>query len=350
MHPQINSTRTVTIIGGGLAGLTLGIALRQRGVPVVLFEADRYPRHRVCGEFISGRGRQTLTALGLDQVLFESGAREATTTRFFTRATRSPIRPLPAAALCISRFTLDAVLAHEFRGLGGDLKEGERQVCDPTTEGVVFATGRRPRPKTGRWRWFGIKAHARNVLLDSDLEMHLVGNGYVGICRLSDDVVNVCGLFRRDDEAGTASSRTAMLMGEPGSLLHQRLASAEFLTETIRTVAGLDLRPSLGGNHSECRIGDSLTMIPPFTGNGMSMAFESAGLACDPLAQWSCGTTDWKEVRVQIANRCDHAFYRRLQWAGRMHGLMFLGVLQPALMIWLPRFAAPWDFLYSRVR
>ncbi len=346
----MNSTRTVTIIGGGLAGLTLGIALRHRGVPVVLFEADRYPRHRVCGEFISGRGRQTLTTLGLDPVLFESGAREAMTTRFFTRAIKGPIRPLPEAALCISRFVLDAVLAREFRRLGGELREGERRVYHADSEGVVFATGRRPCPKAGRWRWFGIKAHARDIPLESDLEMHLVANGYVGICRLSDDRVNVCGLFRRDDEAGAASSRTAMLKGEPGSLLYQRLASAEFLTETIRTVAGLDLRPSLGGDHSECRIGDALTMIPPFTGNGMSMAFESAELACDPLAQWSCGTTDWKEARAQIANQCGYAFHRRLQWAGRIHALMFLGGLQPALMTWLPRFAAPWDFLYSRVR
>ena len=346
----MKSTRTVTIIGGGLAGLTLGIALRRQGVPVVIFEADRYPRHRVCGEFISGRGRHTLTGLGLDPVLFDSGAREATTTRFFTRATKGPIRPLPEAALCISRFVLDAQLAWEFRCLGGDLQEGERRDCQADSEGVVFATGRRPRPKAGRWRWFGIKAHARKVPLESDLEMHLVANGYVGICRLQDDVVNVCGLFRRDDEAGIALSRTDMLMGQPGSLLHQRLASAEILTETIRTVAGLDLSPSLGGGQTECRIGDSLTMIPPFTGNGMSMAFESAGLACDPLVQWSFGTVEWEEARSQIANRCDHAFRRRLQWAGRIHGLMFLGRWQPAVVAGLPRFASLWDFLYSRVR
>ena len=51
----------LTIVGGGLAGLTLGIGLRQRGVPVTVYEAGRYPRHRVCGEFISGRGQKTFT-------------------------------------------------------------------------------------------------------------------------------------------------------------------------------------------------------------------------------------------------------------------------------------------------
>ena len=48
--------KSIAIVGGGLAGLTLGIGLRQRGVPAALWEAGRYPRHRVCGEFICGRG------------------------------------------------------------------------------------------------------------------------------------------------------------------------------------------------------------------------------------------------------------------------------------------------------
>jgi len=42
--------KRVQIVGGGLAGLTLGLRLRQFGVPVDLYEAGSYPRHRVCGE------------------------------------------------------------------------------------------------------------------------------------------------------------------------------------------------------------------------------------------------------------------------------------------------------------
>ncbi|HZI32692.1 MAG TPA: NAD(P)-binding protein, partial [Candidatus Binatia bacterium] len=49
--------KSITIVGGGLAGLTLGIGLRRRDVPVTILEAGEYPRHRVCGEFISGRGQ-----------------------------------------------------------------------------------------------------------------------------------------------------------------------------------------------------------------------------------------------------------------------------------------------------
>ena len=57
--------REITIAGGGLAGLSLAVGLRQHEVPVVVLEAGNYPRHRVCGEFISGVTAETLTALGI---------------------------------------------------------------------------------------------------------------------------------------------------------------------------------------------------------------------------------------------------------------------------------------------
>ena len=65
--------KPITIVGGGLAGLTLGIGLRQCGVAVTVHEAGHYPRHRVCGEFISGRYAfvmKTADSLRVDEVAF----------------------------------------------------------------------------------------------------------------------------------------------------------------------------------------------------------------------------------------------------------------------------------------
>jgi 2-polyprenyl-6-methoxyphenol hydroxylase-like FAD-dependent oxidoreductase len=75
--------KRIAIVGGGLAGLTLGIALRQREVAVTICEAGHYPRHRVCGEFISGRGQATLARLGMNNFINESGAVSAQTAAFF---------------------------------------------------------------------------------------------------------------------------------------------------------------------------------------------------------------------------------------------------------------------------
>src|SRR5438128_2371738 len=117
--------KPINIVGGGLAGLTLGIGLRRRGIPVVVWESGFYPRHRVCGEFISGRGQQTLRNLDLLETLITAGAAQAETAAFFSRTRSFPAHPLPQAALCLSRFELDALLAARFVELRGELRCGQ---------------------------------------------------------------------------------------------------------------------------------------------------------------------------------------------------------------------------------
>src|SRR5436189_2448028 len=103
----MNQAKPITIVGGGLAGLTLGIGLRQRGIPVTIWEASHYPRHRVCGEFVSGRGQQVLARLGLLEMFVRAGAISSSTTQFFLNGWSSPVRAIEPPALCLSRFTMD---------------------------------------------------------------------------------------------------------------------------------------------------------------------------------------------------------------------------------------------------
>src|SRR5687767_9283184 len=64
---QMNSGTTydVAIIGGGLGGLSLSIQLARKGYRVVLFEKEKYPYHKVCGEYISMEAWPFLEALGV---------------------------------------------------------------------------------------------------------------------------------------------------------------------------------------------------------------------------------------------------------------------------------------------
>ncbi len=75
----MTSPKTVQIIGGGLAGLSLGIALRKAGVPVRIFEANDYPRHRVCGEFVAGLHADTIGKLGIALAFEGAGSHECVT-------------------------------------------------------------------------------------------------------------------------------------------------------------------------------------------------------------------------------------------------------------------------------
>src|SRR5437016_11507561 len=167
--------KPITIVGGGLAGLTLGIGLRQHDVPVVIWEQGHYPRHRVCGEFISGRGQESLRRLELLELLIEGGALYAKTAGFFSRDRGFPIHTLPQPAISLSRYELDALLGDRFKALGGELRCGARApLQSETAEGLVRASGRRVQADgdADGWRWFGVKAHARGVMLSADLEMH----------------------------------------------------------------------------------------------------------------------------------------------------------------------------------
>ncbi|MCX6968382.1 MAG: hypothetical protein NTZ46_11525 [Verrucomicrobia bacterium] len=332
---------TITTVGGGLAGLALGIGLRQRGVPVTLWEAGAYPRHRVCGEFISGQGQEVLARLGLLGLLEKAGARPAVDAAFFCGRSSVPSRPLPQPALCLSRFVLDSLLAEELVRLGGKLKPGERW-RGAYGPGIVRASGRQIEPVVEGYRWIGLKAHARNVVPSADLELHFLASGYVGLCRLPGEIFNVCGLFRTETtvpDLGTTWRQ--WLTGPEGSPLHERLAPAQFEENSFCSVAGLDLRPRNARTIAQCCIGDALTMIPPMTGNGMSMALESAEMALDPLAEYSRGKLSWTEAQAQIAQACDARFRRRLRWATRLQRLLMV----PAARNMLMRFTAHFEGL-----
>lgn len=342
--------KPTTIIGGGLAGLTLGIGLRQRGVPAVIHEAGSYPRHRVCGEFISGRGQATLARLGMDQLLDQAGAVRAQTAAFFSTTKSTAPRPLPSPALCLSRFTLDAVLAKKFRELGGELHEGRRASTENISEGIIRATGRRAQVEQGGSRWFGLKIHARNVSLVADLEMHVSPRGYVGLCKINGGEVNICGLFRkRLDENNGANNGRELLRGQPGSLLNQRLAEAVFDENSFCAIAGLSLRPQRATLREEICIGDAVTMIPPVTGNGMSMAFESAELAVEPLAAWSRDKISWNDAQQKIARACDGQFSPRLRWANWLQHCLLSPALQNPWLL-AARSDWFWRFAFKRTR
>jgi 2-polyprenyl-6-methoxyphenol hydroxylase-like FAD-dependent oxidoreductase len=366
----------------------LGIGLRRHGIPVTIWEAGHYPRHRVCGEFISGRGQETLARLGLRDKLLEAGATTSNTAMFLSGNAKSPARPLPKPALCLSRFVLDALLAKVFRDLGGSLRENERWRENEFAEGTVRANGRRAQSKVNGWHWFGLKIHARNLPLQADLEMHLIKNGYVGLTRLPNNEVDVCGLFRRSSDGertrirgavGTPRPTSAQEVGRgretqlgfptapltplnirrswqeifkngPPTELSSRLSNASFDEISSCSVAGLSLRPQRALDLPELSIGDSLTMTPPVTGNGMSMAFESAELAIDPLVAYSRGDLSWSQAHHTIAVACDRAFSRRLAWARVLQWMMFSPIFNSPLAALVLRSNWLWQTMFANTR
>jgi 2-polyprenyl-6-methoxyphenol hydroxylase-like FAD-dependent oxidoreductase len=246
---------------------------------------------------------------------------------------------------------MDQLLADQFQRLGGQLRERERFVDSYPHPGLVRATGRRIQPNRTGPQWIGLKAHARSARLMADLEMHFVPHGYVGLCQLDGGIINACGLFAVTGPIPNLVNRwPEFLRGPAGSVLHERLQTAEFIQESFSAVSRLDLRPTSNQTRSDCRLGDAWSMIPPVTGNGMSMALESAAWAAPCLTAYSRGASSWDQARLEVARRCHTGFARRLRWADWLQSLLLCRGTRDLALRLADRSDRLWRMFFHRTR
>ena len=339
----------ITIVGGGLAGLCLGLGLRRRGVEVTLLESGKYPRHRVCGEFINGRGLLLLQQWELWNELQQAGASPASDVHFACGDHAPFTRRLPRPALCLSRYRLDHLLANKFVAAGGRLETGLR-FSSYFGPGIVRATGRRASPTQNGYRWVGLKAHLEKFPLQADLEMHFQPEAYVGLCRVEEERVNLCGLFRFPAGANPDRDWLRWLGSTAVPSLAKRLSAAQADPESCCAVAGLSLQPRLQLSNGEFAIGDSFSMIAPVTGNGMSMALESAEAAVEPLDRYCRGEQTWEEACRDYNQRSTERFQVRLRSSWWLQRALFTPAGRMLLAVVAGRSNAAWRLLFSLTR
>ena len=213
----------------------------------------------------------------------------------------------------ISRHILDDRLQKRFTRLGGNLVTESR--IRPG-EGIVWAAGRVRQSSP----WIGLKCHVMGLELTHDLEMHVGTSGYAGLARIECGRVNLCGLFH----AGAASGKgVGLLLGclQAGGLhrLAKRIGEAAPDPESFCGVAGFRFGRAATASFS---IGDAALMIPPFTGNGMSMALEAADQAIQPAMDYAAGRISWEEAAAQSDAAQRRHFRRRMRLASLIHPVM----------------------------
>ena len=295
----------VLIVGGGVAGCAASIALARRGRSVTLVEREVTPRHKVCGEFLSGEALQDLRALGIDVTLLRAVRIHSVR---LAAASSAAEAPLPFSAASLTRKSLDTALISEAIASGVKVEQGRSvesltratantwQVTldDGTTREsptVFLATGKHDmrghtRPKDPD-QWVAFKMYFRlspmqNAELAGASELMLYPGGYSGIQPVEDGIANLCCVVQRRYLPAGENRWESFLekMQEECPHLGTRLDGA--VPQLARPLAithipyGYVRRTTDDGIYC---IGDQAAVIPSFTGDGISIALHTAGCA-----------------------------------------------------------------------
>src|SRR5712692_8100547 len=129
------------IIGGGPAGTSAAISAARQGASVLLLERGRFPRHKVCGEFVSAESLDLLRDLlaSAHRQLISEAPRIAHSRIFADGAVLGAEIAPPAAS--IPRFDLDSALWESCRQTGVEAHdECAVQAIDDAGDGPFSVT------------------------------------------------------------------------------------------------------------------------------------------------------------------------------------------------------------------
>lgn len=347
----------VAIIGAGLAGSAAAIALAQAGQRVALLEQGRYPRHKMCGEFLSPETVPLFQALGVWEAIQAALPAPLTAARLTTPNGQQLDLTLPVPALGLSRYRLDALLVARAQAVGAGVREGcpVSAVTGSLDEGFVVRTHEgevKARVVLGAWgkratldrtlgrSFFGqrggyvaLKAHMRGPEPETRTELHGFQGGYCGVNRIEGGAVNVC-LLATDAAWARSGKRVeafwAMIQRENGALAAQ-LAGAEKLTEDI-VIANISFARKAPVEQDILMLGDSAELISPLAGNGQAMALQAALFAAPLVSEFLHNRLPASALRSGYARAWQRQFRERLL-LGRLLQPLFLN--PPALALGL---------------
>lgn len=318
----------LAIIGGGPAGCAAAIVAARKGARVLLLERTRFPRHKVCGEFVSAE------SLGLLHNLLANDFRHLLTraprisnSRIFLDGAMLQVRIDPPAA-SIARFDLDAALwetccmegvethaktvVKSIEGAGPFRISAGKQVFEADV--LINASGRwssftNPEvlARNSKEKWIGLKAHFYESDTVPSTDLYFFDGGYCGVQPVTAAIngsgtrINACAMVRSD----VANTLSDALRLHPG--LWERSRRWKPTMEAVSTSPLVFHKPEPAQN-TMLQVGDAAAFVDPFVGDGISLALRSGALAAECLQSFFRGEGSLR----QAATLYSQAYQERL--------------------------------------
>ncbi len=310
MKKEISQT-DVIIIGGGLAGLSSAIHLSKHDLSVLVIEKNSYPKHKVCGEYISNEVLPYLDYLEID--VFKLGAKKINRFELSTTKNKLIKADLPLGGFGISRYCLDKTLAEKTKSkhvkiiqdlvvdiqfLNDEFSVETKTNSIYKSKIVIGAYGKRSNIDIKLDRKFikkkspflAVKTHVKGNFPNNLVALHNFEGGYCGVSKVEDDSINLCYItnfeafkkFKNIDEFQQKvifrNKALKTIFENSKSVFEEPLTISQISFETKNPI----------DNHI-IMCGDTAGMIHPLCGNGMSMAIRSSQMASELIIDYLQG-------------------------------------------------------------
>ncbi len=359
----------VAIVGAGPAGSSAAIRLAKAGLSVLLVEQKRFPRDKLCGEFISPECLTHFDELGVMPAIKNAAGTDITKTVFFASNGKGVTIPSEwfgktgSLALGLSRAEMDAQLLEQARIAGVNIREetnaaglmiqnqrvvginlrdrhgSEKEVGATFT---IDATGR-TRSLARRVenltfekapaRFVAFKTHLRGAGIgDNSCEIYSYRGGYGGCNRVEGDLYNLCFIASSDDTKRLGSNAESVMREvvftnrRAKEAMRKADIAKPWLAVPIERFGRGDLVPANG----LITVGDAAAFIDPFTGSGILLALESSKIASVAVVKAIKNRQEFDEFAVEYRINYAAAFDRRLSVCSMLRYAAFIPFLGDA--------------------
>lgn len=367
---QLREKYDVAIVGGGPAGSSVAIRLANAGLSVLLVEQKRFPREKLCGEFISPECLVHFAELGVMQQISAVGGTDLSETVFFARSGKgvsiesSWFGSADTLALGLSRSEMDLKLLERAGTCGAEVRQETAAAGllfeDEKVVGIklkdkngldINVSARLTIDATGRTRslarrfdketvkrpaeFVAFKTHLRGARVAAGAcEIYAYRGGYGGCNRVENDLYNLCFIASTKDTKRLGSDAERVMREivftnrRAAEAMKDASVAKPWLAVPIQSFGRGTLVPAVG----LITIGDAAAFIDPFTGSGMLLALESAKIAAGAVVSQFCNSTEFHALSAEYRRNYSAAFDRRLRVCSLLRHAAFIPFLAESVI------------------